>query len=92
MKTFFVLQVYIEDGQLTKAEIGNVSRKVEVKLVDLVMEMEMEYSFREAVNCLNPSPDPAKSVITDFAEGRDGTRYRLAEFLTEAKFHNTSKE
>ena len=89
---FFVLQAYIEDGRLTKSETENVSREVENRLGDLVMEMEMVYSFSEAVNCLNPSPDPSKSVITDFAEGNDGTRYRLAEFLTAAKFHNTSKE
>ena len=86
------MQVYIEDGPLTKAEIENVSREVINGLGDLVTEMEMEFSFSEAVNCQNPSPDPAKCVITDFAEGRDGTRYKLAVFLKAAKFHNTSKE
>ena len=88
----FILQGYIKDGRLEDSEIENVTREVEVRLVALVTEMEMEYSFSEAVNCLNPSPDPAKSVITDFTESNDGTRYRLADFLTATKFHHTSKQ
>ena len=87
------MQVYDEDYRPSKAEIENVSREIDVRLVtDLVTEMEMEYSFSEAVNSLDRSPDPAKSVITDFAERNDGTLYRLAEFLAAAKFHNISKE
>ena len=48
----------------------------------------MEYSFSEAVNSLNPSSDPAYSVISDFA--KSGSRYRLADVLRAANFSNTS--
>ena len=81
--------MYIEDGSLTRSEIENVSLKVETRVTELVEEMEMEYSYEIAKES---SQDLAHAVISDFAIKEDGKRYKLAQSLESAKFHNLSQE
>lgn len=83
----------IDDGPLTDNEIENVSSEVEQGggLMDLVKEMEMEYSLDEATHARGSSRRLAYAVISDFAENENGTRYNLARFLRSANWSDLSR-
>jgi GTPase SAR1 family protein len=83
---------HIENGRLTSTEIRNIATAIENDVEDLAQEMEMEYSLERARTARNPLLGFAYTVISDFAASRDGTRYKLAQFLHSTRFFNVAQK
>ena len=82
----------VEDGPLTDIEVEYISREVESGLMDLVLEMEMEYCLDEELTSHNPSEYLAYALVSGYAEREHGTRSKLAKFLQTAGFSPTSQK
>ena len=80
----FNLQPDIEDGKPTKSEMENVANELKARggTHDLAWEMEVEYDPRES--------NPEHAMISDWVMYKKGTRYKLAEHLTEAGLERVS--
>ena len=82
----------MEDGPLTDIEVEYISREVESGLMDLVLEMEMEYCLDEEITSHNPSGNLAYALVSGYAEREHGTRSKLAKYLQTAGFSPTSQK
>ena len=82
----------VEDGPLTDIEVEYISREVESGLMDLVLEMEMEYCLDEELTSHNPSGNLAYALFSGYAEIERGTRSKLAKYLQTAGFSPTSQK
>ena len=81
----------MEDGPLIGIEVEYISREVESGLMDLVLEMEMEYCLDEEITSHNPSEYLAHALVSGYAEIERGTRSKLAKYLYSAGFFTTSR-
>ena len=86
-KSNFISYIWqVKDGPLTETEVEYISREVESGLMDLVLEMEMEYCLDEEITSHNPSGNLAYALLSHYAQIEGGTCYKLAEYLRSAKF------
>ena len=83
-----LLSCQVEDGPLTGIEVEYISREVESGLMDLVLEMEMEYCLDEELTSHNPSDYLAYALLSGFERG---TCSKLAKYLYSAGFFTTSR-
>ena len=59
---------------------------------DLVKNMEMEFSLEKAKTDRNRRMELAYTVISDFAASKEGTRYKLAQYLNSARFFDVARK
>ena len=76
---------------MTGIEVEYISREVESGLMDLVLEMEMEYCLDEEITSHNPSGNLAYALLSHYAQIEGGTRSMLAKYLRSAGFFTTSR-
>ena len=74
---------------MTGIEVEYISREVESGLMDLVLEMEMEYCLDEELTSHNASGNLAYALLSHYAQIEGGTCYKLAKYLRSAKLTNT---
>ena len=74
---------------MTGIEVEYISREVESGLMDLVLEMEMEYCLDEELTSHNPSGNLAYALLSHYAQIEGGTCYKLSKYLRSAKLTKT---
>ena len=81
----FLLQPYVEDGRPDKIEIKNIAKAIEGNLSLLARIMEIDHDPETAM--ARGSED---TFLLEWVIDEDGTRYKLAEFLSEAGLTDVS--